>query len=73
MDDSKLILVGKHFLSNSHNFNRDAKFTIIEKIEKKKKNVNIKLITEKQKDKWKTVSEHVPFGLNMKLNYPALK
>ena len=34
MDFSKLIFVKQHFHSNSHDFNRNVRFTIIERIEK---------------------------------------
>ena len=34
MNYNKLTLMEQHFRSNSHNFNKDANFTIIERIEK---------------------------------------
>ena len=43
MDYIKLILVEQHFHSNHHNFNRDARLTIIERIEQV---TNIKPMTE---------------------------
>ena len=46
MDQNTLILVELHFHTNSHNFNRDGKFTIIERIEI---DTNMKLITEKER------------------------
>ena len=56
MDYNKLILVEQHFCSNSHDFNRNAKFTI-ERIKKKQ-------IRQYQNDCWnrrlvdKSISKH---------------
>ena len=48
MDQKNLILAEQHFRSNSHVFNRDAKFTFTER---KEKDINMKLIIEKKKKK----------------------
>ena len=69
MDHSKLIPVEQHFRSNDHDFNRDAKFTIIERIEK---DINIKSVIEKQENKWiNKIKSYNPFGLNIKRNGPS--
>ena len=44
MDKNNLILVEQHFHSNSHDFNRDTKFTITERTEK---DTNIKSMIKK--------------------------
>ena len=49
MHYNKLICVEKHFHSKGHDFNRDAKFTIIEIIEK---NADIMTIIETHEHKW---------------------
>ena len=69
-DHHKLLPVEQHFHLANHNFSRDAKFTIIERIEK---NVSdeITSILESHEDSWilrlKTL---YPNGLNSKLNHP---
>ncbi len=69
-DYDKLLHVEQHFRLANHDFSKDAKFTIIEKIEK---NVSgeITSILESHEDNWmlrlKTLS---PNGLNSKLNHP---
>ena len=49
MDHSNLTFVGQDFCCNGHDFKRHAKITIIEK--KGEKDINIKLVFEKQEDK----------------------
>ena len=46
MDQNNLILIEQHFCKNGHDFNRDAIFTITERIEK---DINIKAMIEKRK------------------------
>ena len=48
VDSSKLIFIEKYFCSNGHHFYRPAKFAIIKE---SKKDINIKSMTEKHKDK----------------------
>ena len=53
MDQKNLILVEEHLCTSGHDFNWDAKFTIIKKIEK---DINIKsiiMIKKKEKEKKK--------------------
>ena len=66
------ISVSKHFREANHSFNRDAKFTLIEKI--KNDNISqkdIRKILENHEDLWilklRTLK---PNGLNDKLNHP---
>ena len=73
-DYNKLLPVEQHFRSTNHNFTTDAKFTIIERIEKNidnKENNSLTTILESHEDNWilrlKTLS---PNGLNGKLNHP---
>ena len=58
----------QHFYSNGHDFNKNAKFTIIEL---KNALENIMVIIETHKDKWiKCLQTLTPNGFNIKLNYP---
>ena len=62
----------KHFQQENHDFNKHAKFTVIEKIEKppldKKE---LRKLLELKEDKWMTRLQTVmPNGLNISLNYP---
>ena len=50
IDQNNLILVEQDFYTNSHDFNTDAKFAIIKRIEK---DTNMKSITLKKKEKKK--------------------
>ena len=69
-DYDKLLPVEQHFRLSNHDFARDAKFTIIEKIEK---NVSDELtsILESHEDNWiLRLRTLTPNGLNGKLNHP---
>ena len=62
----------KHFQQENHDFNKHAKFTVIEKIEKppldKKE---LRKLLELKEDKWMTRLQIVMSnGLNISLNYP---
>ena len=71
MDLSNLISAEQHFRSNGHDFNRDAKFTIIQIIEK---DMNIKPITEWNKDQQINILQtYVRLEFNLKLNHLDLK
>ena len=45
-----LIEVDTHFKQHSHNFNRDARFTVIEQIKKTVDNNEVKFILEKKEN-----------------------
>ena len=66
----KLLPVEKHFKEQNHVFERDARFIIIEKIEKE--NVqNMTNLLETHEDNWiKRLQILFPKGLNNKLNHP---
>ena len=66
----KLLPVEKHFKERNHVFERDARFIIIEKIEKE--NVeNMTQLLETHEDNWiKRLQTLSPKGLNNKLNHP---
>ena len=63
----------RHFSQTGHNFEHDAKFTIIEQIRNlnKEKQKKTRKILEHREDFWmlklKTLQ---PYGLNDKLNHP---
>ena len=59
-----------HFSDNQHDFNRDAMFTVIEKIEAfSKTNEEKELILLKRENFWiKTLKTLTPKGLNQELN-----
>ena len=66
------LAVDTHFLQPDHNFERDAKFTIIEKITKKDiTGPNLTRLLEQREDFWMiklgTIS---PKGFNTGLNFP---
>ena len=66
----KLLLVEKHFKEQHHIFTRDARFTIIERIEKEDVDNMTKLL-ETHEDNWiKRLQTLTPKGLNNKLNHP---
>ena len=79
MDKNNQIVVEKHLPSNGYNFDRDAKFTIIERNEK---DMNTKSIIEKKKKKKKKKKKEKrkidKMFLNMchldfNIKYPVLK
>ena len=66
------LAVDTHFLLPNHNFDRDAKFTIIEKIIKtdirKEEMTNL---LQRREDFWmKRLNTLVPDGFNPRLNFP---
>ena len=66
----KLLLVEKHFKEQHHIFTRDARFTIIERIEKEDVDNMTKLL-ETHEDNWiKRLQTLTPKGLKNKLNHP---
>ena len=69
--NDKLLPVEKHFKEYNHNFDKDATFTIIERI-KMEITENVTKLLETREDNWiirlQTLS---PFGLNNKLNHPS--
>ena len=66
----KLLPVEKHFKEQNHVFERDARFTIIEKIEKESVE-NMTHLLETHEDNWiKRLQTLSPKGLNNKLNHP---
>ena len=71
IDQNNLILVKHYFRANGHDFNRDTKFIIIERIEK---DTNMKSMIE-NKVSWmvKNLKTYVPFGFNAQLNQPTWK
>ena len=69
-DYDKLLPVQQHFRLANHDFSRDAKFTIMEKI---KENVSdeITVVLESREDNWiLRLKTRSPNGLNSKLNHP---
>ena len=67
---SNLLPVEQHFRAQDHDFNVDAKFTIIEKLEKNTL-PNKSKILELHEDFWiKKLKTLAPHGLNTKLNHP---
>ena len=62
----------KHFLKSGHNFNRHAKFTVIEKIENiPSSKIELTKLLEHKEDIWMLRLETIaPKGLNIGLNYP---
>ena len=63
------IEVDTHFKQHSHNFNRDARFTIIEQIKKTGDKNEIRFILEKRENFWITRLKTLkPHGLNQYLN-----
>ena len=66
------MLIEQYFSSNGHDFNRAAKFTIIETREKKKHELdNISVIIEKHEDKsFKRFRTLTPNGFNIQVNHP---
>ena len=77
MDQNNLIEVEQHFHTNFHDFNRDTKFSIIERSEKDINTESIMGGGVKQKRKRQQMNKksetYVPFGFNMKLNHRTLK
>ena len=60
-----------HFRSNDHDFERDTKFTLIERM---KKITDIKSTLENQEEKSiRYLLTYSTFGFNMKLYYPCLE
>ena len=69
-DRSKLLNVERHFLQPDHNFTQDARFTIIEKIEKIVEGKATETL-EKHEDMWMMKLKTLPpNGLNIRLNNP---
>ena len=62
----------KHFQLPGHEFNKHAKFTVIEKIENPPQDkLKIRSILEHKEDKWMLrLNTITPHGLNIGLNYP---
>ena len=56
MDQNNQIFVEQNFCTNGHDFNKDAKFNIIERIEKDK---NMKSIIKKNKKQIDKKSENI--------------
>ena len=69
MNQNNLVLDEQYFWTNCHNFNRDTKFAIIERIGK---HIDMKSIIGEKKDKW-IKSPKVQLGFYMKLNPPNWK
>ena len=66
MDQNNLTLVEQRFWSNDHDFNRDAKITIIKTTGK---DINIKAIIEKRQKNKKFEMSHL--DLIRRLNQPT--
>ena len=66
------LAVDTHFLQPDHNFDRDAMFTIIEKITKKDlKGSNLTRLLEQREDFWMLkLGTITPKGFNTGLNFP---
>ena len=72
-DINKLLPVEKHFLLPNHNFEQDAIYTIIEKIENTERE-DAKKILEKRESAWMTHLQTIsPNGLNSRLTNTFLK
>ena len=62
----------KHFQQEGHDFNKHAKFTILEKLEKPPSDkMKKRKILELKEDKWmKRLKTIAPYGLNVGYNHP---
>ena len=62
----------KHFQLPNHDFNKHAKFTIIEALENPPKDkIQLRNLLELKEDKWMArLQTIIPKGLNISLNYP---
>ena len=64
----KLMLVEKHFRQSNHDFKRDTRFTLIEKLENTERE-DIRDILLKREDAWITYLQTIhPKGFNSKTN-----
>ena len=69
----KLLTVEKHFLLPNHNSERDATYTIIEKIENIERD-DAKKVLEKRENTWMTHLQTIyPNGLNSRITNPLSK